>query len=389
MMTLLFSVAFCLLLLSAVVSPATTPAAASRIVGQEDSGHDNDDWVVLAKRISSSHPIISKDTTRGACDFPYNPALFPLPTGSDDGARSRVGALVRCQNLTQPPYTVAPSVMCSSVIDPSGRNASQTMHIAFQEDAVFEKCGTEDPRVVKWGDEYFLFYTAYDCTKAMLSLAVTRTPFNASSWTRHGPLFPNAKWSKSGAAILGRKGKQYLIWGDSALTPALHVAVSEDGIKWTNKKETILSVRKSPYFDTNLVEAGPPPLPLPHSNHLLFLYNSARQGFPSPKPGYSLQYNVGFAILNASDPSHVLQRSSQPLLSPTLPWEVGNTTAYLTPNVVFVEGMVPASTPLTDLECPRSHIADGRFLALYGAADSAVGSVEIVACKRHNATPTH
>jgi hypothetical protein len=41
------------------------------------------------------------------------------------------------------------------------------------------------------------------------------------------------------------------------------------------------------------------PLPLSDGNYL-FLYNSARSGYPSNKPGYDLQYNVGWAILNGS-----------------------------------------------------------------------------------------
>lgn len=40
-------------------------------------------------------------------------------------------------------------------------------------------------------------------------------------------------------------------------------------------------------FDSDLVESGPPPLRLKDGNYLFF-YNSARSGYPSPRPGYSL-----------------------------------------------------------------------------------------------------
>ena len=93
-------------------------------------------------------------------------------------------------------------------------------------------------------------------------------------------------------------------------------------------------------FDSNLVESGPTPLRL-KTGDFLFVYNSARDGYPSVKPGWTLQYNLGFAILSGSDPTQIIQRTDQPILSPELEWEIGNTSdhRYLTPNVVFLEGL--------------------------------------------------
>jgi predicted GH43/DUF377 family glycosyl hydrolase len=50
-------------------------------------------------------------------------------------------------------------------------------------------------------------------------------------------------------------------------------------------------------FDSVLVEAGPMPLPLSDGNYL-FIYNSARKGYPSKKPNWDMQYNVGWAVLD-------------------------------------------------------------------------------------------
>jgi predicted GH43/DUF377 family glycosyl hydrolase len=84
---------------------------------------------------------------------------------------------------------------------------------------------------------------------------------------------------------------------------------------------------------------------------------------PRPIPIRALPQ--GFLILNGSDPSQILQRSAQPIFSPVLDWEVGNSTVQpffsLTPNVVFVEGVVP-----------WPGVPDS-FLFVYGAADSRVG----------------
>jgi beta-1,2-mannobiose phosphorylase / 1,2-beta-oligomannan phosphorylase len=81
-------------------------------------------------------------------------------------------------------------------------------------------------------------------------------------------------------------------------------------------------------------------------------------GYPSSKPGYDLQYNVGWAILDETDPSVILDRATEPLLSPELPWEIG--VDALTPNVVFCEGW--------------EQIDVNTFILYYGAADTAVGA---------------
>jgi predicted GH43/DUF377 family glycosyl hydrolase len=114
-----------------------------------------------------------------------------------------------------------------------------------------------------------------------------------------------------------------------------------------------------------MVEGGPPPLRLSDGN-FLYIYNSARCCYKSPKPGYDLQYNVGWLILDGKNPLKILQRSEEPLLSPELAWEIG--LDYLTPNVVFLEGLVPY---------PGSGASANSFLGFYGAADQVIGSVRI------------
>lgn len=54
----------------------------------------------------------------------------------------------------------------------------------------------------------------------------------------------------------------------------------------------------------------------------------------------SLFLFAGWAILNGTNPSQVLQRSKVPLLTPTLNWELGTPPAKVcVPNVVFAEGL--------------------------------------------------
>ena len=180
----------------------------------------------------------------------------------------------------------------------------------------------------------------------------------------------------SGALLLrddvgSAKPVHYLIYGDSTDLPGLQVAVTKDLQKWRILPGIFLPVRPDG-FDSGLVEAGPMPLRLSDGNYL-FIYNSARHNYSSPKPGYDFQYNVGYAILDSTDPTKVLQRCAKdkPLLSPELAWEIGAAPYLgLTPNVVFLEGWLPLPG------------APNKFLAFYGAADSVIGagiiSVDIV-----------
>jgi predicted GH43/DUF377 family glycosyl hydrolase len=95
---------------------------------------------------------------------------------------------------------------------------------------------------------------------------------------------------------------------------------------------------RATHFDSGLIESGPGPVQLA-SGRYLFVYNSAQHGHPSKKPGYDFQYNIGYAVLNATSPSIVEYRSATPLLSPTLAWERGVPPAKVcVPNVVFAEG---------------------------------------------------
>lgn len=158
-------------------------------------------------------------------------------------------------------------------------------------------------------------------------------------------------------------------------------------------------MRNDSYFDSHLVEGGPPPLPLADGNYL-YIYNSARCAlvvgsfFFSPptqgtrfrndnNSGNGLQYNIGWAILNGANPSQILQRCNEPLLSPTTGWEVRCLSSHiplllsltlsqigtapwlgLTPNVVFCEGMSVGEQADT-------------FVIYYGGADSVLGAAEV------------
>eukprot|EP00009_Paramoeba_aestuarina_P011562 CAMPEP_0201524132 /NCGR_PEP_ID=MMETSP0161_2-20130828/21133_1 /ASSEMBLY_ACC=CAM_ASM_000251 /TAXON_ID=180227 /ORGANISM="Neoparamoeba aestuarina, Strain SoJaBio B1-5/56/2" /LENGTH=259 /DNA_ID=CAMNT_0047923415 /DNA_START=355 /DNA_END=1134 /DNA_ORIENTATION=+ len=227
--------------------------------------------------------------------------------------------------------------------------------------------GTEDPRVVyyEYDDTYYLLYSAVQSEPTVVSrlaLAIAVRPRNGDipfDWKRLGPIFGrNSTWSKSGAMLLQPPGKkQFLFWGDYNISIA---TADEPAGPWHKTGENLITPR-SDHFDSALVESGPMPLPLSDGN-FLFIYNSARDGYPSAKPGYSLQYNPGWVVLDGSLPTQIVERCDEPLATPQLIWETGTAPSLrLTPNVLFIEGWHPENKK------------NDSFIVYYGGADSVVG----------------
>lgn len=330
-------------------------------------------YKVTAVRVNKERPLCSFKEGQSTYTCNYNPAFADLRIDNKPVAE---GIFVRSQNITKPPYEVGQSVITLAESTSPSRTFDNLDDIKLtkidQSSVVFEpkgreeNYGVEDPRVVYREKDrtYYMYYTAVEQGKgevfARLSLATTKTPKIKDSWERHGPIVPEFKWSKSGALLLrdDMGGPHYLIWGDDDL----RLAFTYDLIQYRTFPTIYLKTRKD-HFDSHLVESGPPPLRLSDGNYL-FIYNSARKGFPSPRPDYDLQYNPGWIIIDGREPQRILQRCEEPLLSPVLKWEKGEEPYLgLVPNVVFVEGAKP--------------LGNDKFLIFYGAADSVVGAAVI------------
>lgn len=144
---------------------------------------------------------------------------------------------------------------------------------------------------------YYMFYTAYNGSSILLSLATTTNPFNHTEWRKLGPVFPKYQNSKSGALLIRDKGPHYLFWGDSVI----RVAKSDNLTSWPDIGEVFLEPRED-HFDSKLVESGPPPLLLSDGNYIFF-YNSAEKGWPEdPAAGY----HPGWVILDGKDPTKII-----------------------------------------------------------------------------------
>ena len=192
--------------------------------------------------------------------------------------------------------------------------------------------GVEDPRLVQFGDTYYLTYTGYNKTDAQLCLATSKDLIH---WDRQGVIIPankgnwNVKWTKSGAIVPDKIDGKYWMYflGTSADgNDQAGLASSTDLLHWTEAAQMPVLPVRAGKFDSRVAEPGPAPIVT--SEGIVLIYNGADD---------KLVYRTGVAIFDRNDPRKLLWRSETPIFSPEKEWEkVGQV-----PNVVFVEGMPP------------------------------------------------
>jgi beta-1,2-mannosidase len=229
--------------------------------------------------------------------------------------------------------------------------------------------GVEDPRIVETDDgTYVLAYTQWNRDVPRLAIATSR---DLISWTKHGPAFAGAAGgkylrveSKSGA-ILSRtvgdriiatrvNGKFWMYFG----VPDIMIATSDNLIDWTPLEDSegrpvkALSPRPG-YFDSWLVEAGPPALLTAHG--IVVIYNAGNSSTYGDSTLPARVYTGGQALFDARNPVKLIARSNAPFIKPTESYE---RTGQYTEGTTFVEGLVPFR---------------GRWFLYYGTADSRVG----------------
>lgn len=223
----------------------------------------------------------------------------------------------------------------------------------FTPEADYEKDGgVEDPRLVQFGDTYYLTYTGYNKKDAQLCLATSKDLIH---WNRKGVIIPanqgnwNVKWTKSGAIVPEKIGGKYWMYflGTSADgKDQAGLASSPDLLHWSEATKAPVVPVRAGKFDSRVAEPGPAPIVTPQE--IVLIYNGADD---------KLVYRTGIAAFDRNDPSKIVWRTDEPIFSPEREWEkVGQV-----PNVVFVEGMVKQYD---------------RYLFYYGGGDTNVGVAE-------------
>lgn len=231
--------------------------------------------------------------------------------------------------------------------------------------------GTEDPRIVETEEGlYVLTYTQWNRDVPRLAVATSK---DLRTWEKHGPIFE--KWkdgkyhhteSKSGAIVTQLKngklvaakiqGKYWMYYG----VPHIWLATSEDLVNWTpvenheGNRVPVLSPRPG-FFDSWLVEAGPPPVLT--EDGIVVLYNAGNSQPVGVKNLGNRVYTGGQALFDAQEPWKLLDRTDSPFIQPELPFEK---SGQYPEGTTFLEGLV---------------YFQGKWLLYYGTADSMIGVV--------------
>lgn len=210
--------------------------------------------------------------------------------------------------------------------------------------------GCEDPRITRLGDEFYMFYTAYDGINpprvALSSILVKDFIRHNWQWSEPRVLSSPEYDNKNSCLFPEKVNDRYVILHrvqghDIAIDyfDSLEELQGED--VWL-EKEQYISSRKNWWDGAKIGIAGPP---LRVDQGWLLLYHGVSD--------IDYHYRVGFMLLDVNDPGKVLYRSPYPILRPTEEWErIGDVN-----NVVFPCGAV---------------IVKGTLFVYYGGADKVV-----------------
>jgi beta-1,4-mannooligosaccharide/beta-1,4-mannosyl-N-acetylglucosamine phosphorylase len=224
----------------------------------------------------------------------------------------------------------------------------EEIHWVDEQGKEYQPSYAYDPRLVKIEDTYYIIWCT-DFGGASLGLGMTKdfktfvrmenpfVPFN-----RNGVLFPR------------KVGGKYLLLSrpsDSGHTPFGDIFLSEspDLVYW-GRHRRVMTKGGQGWWQGTKIGAGP--IPIETTEGWLMFYH----GVSGTCNGFV--YSIGAALLDLDEPSKVLYRTRDYLLTPELPYE---TTGFV-PNVAF-----PCAT-LQDA-------ATGRIAIYYGAADTYTGVV--------------
>ena len=229
--------------------------------------------------------------------------------------------------------------------------------------------GVEDPRIVETDDgRYVLTYTQWNRDVPRLAVATSK---DLVTWIKHGPAFAraeNGKYmrmeTKSGSIVTRVKGDHLVatkINGKYWMyfnVPDIMLATSDDLINWApladsdGKVLKVLSARPG-YFDSWLVEAGPPSILTDRG--IVLIYNAGNSGRYGQQGLPERVYTGGQALFDAANPIKLIARTEMPFIRPTEPYEK---TGQYKEGTTFTEAMIPFK---------------GKWFLYYGTADSRVG----------------
>jgi predicted GH43/DUF377 family glycosyl hydrolase len=223
-------------------------------------------------------------------------------------------------------------------ISRDGVNFERFNQPILSNDVEQETRGPEDPRIVEIDGIYHMLYTGFGGRFPGDYRISRATSTDLISWARQGVVLdePNKDASLFPEKINGL----YVLL--HRRPPHIWMATSEDLREWCDHRIIMSALPESDWENEKIGIAGPP---IKLSEGWLLIYHGVSSTF---------WYRLGIALLDLDDPTRIVARQPEPILEPSLEWEVHGHV----PNVVFSCGQI---------------IIDDVLYVYYGGADTAIG----------------
>ena len=192
--------------------------------------------------------------------------------------------------------------------------------------------GSEDPRTVRIGDRVYMSYIAFEGWNsvriALTSILLDDLKKKRWNWKRPQIISPEGQVAKNWVIFPEKIGGKFAI---------IHSIIPNIGIEYVENLDNISEKISSPrlhgpqpgrkkFWDSRVRGAGPPPLRT--DKGWLLLYHAQDDREPS-------KYKLGAMILDINDPTKILYRSPQPILTPDMHYENDGK-----PGIVYASGAV-------------------------------------------------
>jgi predicted GH43/DUF377 family glycosyl hydrolase len=212
-----------------------------------------------------------------------------------------------------------------------------------------ELWGVEDARIVYLPElkQFAITYTAYSERGPLVSLALTR---DFQNFERRGAIL-NPE-DKDAALFPHRIGERWALLhrpvpGPSGTGAHIWISFSNDLQQWGGTA-LVLQAHRGGWWDANKIGLCTPPIET--AEGWLIIYHGVRT------TGAGVIYRLGLALLDLEDPTRVIRRADEWIMSPREEYEIVGDVGY----VVFPCGQVVDEVT-------------GDLRLYYGAADSSIG----------------
>ena len=243
----------------------------------------------------------------------------------------------RAQGKQTPTYDYRRSSLGLAVLTPTLELLARHTEPIMLPDQPFEDLGVEDARISRVGDQFVMFYTAYNAAQPRnrIRIAVASST-DLVHWRKHGLLRGafNEIDNKNAMLFPARLNGKYLMLhrpmeGENALL--VHWSEADDVFGEWKSRGMLMERRPNPKFLDTWIGGGAPPLQLPDGRFLLIYH------IGNKTEGDKREYDFAIAVADPKHPNFIVRRD-EPLLRPESTAETTGDSDLGVNNVVFVCG---------------------------------------------------